>query len=332
LIIGIGASAGGLDAFKSFFAHVPSNTGMAFVLVQHLDPHHESMLVELLGRHTAMTVTEAEDRMPVVANRVFVIPPNATLTIKDSVLHVMRPAPAREHRRPIDTFFCSLAEDQGESAVCIVLSGTGSDGTVGLSTIKEHGGLTLAQAEFDSTAMSGMPQSAAATGLVDHIMPVETMPATLVEYHRHLIDVAGCKDADGNRSDTVGHLSTITALLRVATGHDFSHYKQNTLIRRVQRRMQVLQIDTAPAFIERLRMEPREVQLLFREFLIGVTQFFRDPHAFDALRATVLPKLLETKGADSQVRIWVPGCATGEEVYSIGIVLREAMEALGATP
>jgi two-component system, chemotaxis family, CheB/CheR fusion protein len=332
LIVGIGASAGGLEAFKSFFAHMPADTGMAFVLVQHLDPHHGSMLVELLGRHTDMTVTEAEDRMPVVANRVFVIPPNATLTIKDRVLRVTRPAPAREHRRPIDTFFCSLAEDQGECAVCIVLSGTGSDGTLGLSTIKEHGGLTLAQAEIDSTAMSGMPQSAAATGLVDHIMPVETMPATLVEYHRHLIDVAGHKDADGNRRDTARHLSAITALLRVATGHDFSHYKQNTLIRRVQRRMQVLQIDTAPAFIERLRMEPREVELLFREFLIGVTQFFRDPHAFDALRATVLPKLLETKGADSQVRIWVPGCATGEEVYSIGIVLREAMEALGAAP
>ena len=184
LIVGIGASAGGLEAFKTFFANMPADTGMAFVLVQHLDPHHKSMLVDLLGRHTEMKVVEARDGVPVVANRVFIIPPDATLTITDGALRVTKPAPPREHRRPIDTFFASLAEDQGEHAVCIVLSGTGSDGTLGLRKIKEHGGLTLAQAEFDPTAMSGMPQSAAATGLVDHIMPVEEMPALLMEYQR----------------------------------------------------------------------------------------------------------------------------------------------------
>lgn len=330
LIVGIGASAGGLNAFKTFFAHMPPDSGMAFVLVQHLDPHHKSMLVELLGRHTAMTVGEADDRVRVVANRVLVIPPDATLTIKDGVLRVTKPAPPREHRRPIDTFFSSLAEDQGERAVCIVLSGTGSDGTLGLRTIKEHGGLTMAQAEFDSTAMSGMPLSAAATGLVDHILPVESMPATLVEYQQHLIKVAGRKDADGNRRDTAEYLSAISALLRAGTGHDFSQYKQGTLIRRIQRRMQVLRIDTVPVFIERLRKEPHQVDLLFHEFLIGVTQFFRDPRAFEALQATAVPRLLENKGADDQVRIWVPGCATGEEVYSIAILLREAMERQGA--
>src|SRR4029079_3035067 len=294
--------------------------------------YHKSMLVELLGRHTAMAVTEAEDRMRVVADRVFVIPPDATLTIKDGVLRMTKPAPAREYRRPIDTFFSSLAEDQGERAVCIVLSGTGSDGTLGLRAIKEHGGLTLAQAEFDSTAMSGMPHSAAATGLVDHIMPVEDMPATLVEYQQHLINVAGRNDGDGNRRDTAEHLAEISALLRSATGHDFSQYKQSTLVRRIQRRMQVLRIDTVPALIERLRKEPREADLLFREFLIGVTQFFRDPPAFAALQATVIPKLLESKGAEDPVRIWVAGCATGEEVYSIAILLREAIERHGAAP
>ena len=326
LIVGIGASAGGLNAFKTFFAHMPADSGMAFVLVQHLDPHHESMLVELLGRQTAMTVVEAEDGMRAVANRVFIIPPDATLTIKGGVLCVARPAPAREHRRPIDTFFSSLAEDQGECAICIVLSGTGSDGTLGVRTIKEHGGLTVAQGEFDSTAMSGMPHSAAATGLVDHVMPVEDMPAMLVDYRQHMLKVAGRKDSDGHRHDTVEHLSAISALLRAGTGHDFSQYKPSTLVRRIQRRMQVLRIDTVPEFIERLRKEPREIDLLFREFLIGVTQFFRDPQVFDALQATVVLKLMENKGADDQVRIWVPGCATGEEAYSIAILVREAME------
>lgn len=332
LIVGIGASAGGLAAFKVFFTHMPAHSGMAFVLVQHLDPHHESMLVDLLGRQTTMTVVEAEDRMPVVANRVFIIPPDATLTIKGGVLRVSKPAPAREHRRPIDTFFSALAEDQGENAVCIVLAGTGSDGTLGLRTIKERGGLTLAQAEFDSQAMSGMPQSAAATGLVDHIMPAEDMPATLVAYRRHLASVAGRKDDDGHRRDMAEHLPRIAAILRSGTGHDFRQYKANTLIRRVQRRMQVLRIDTASAFLDVLRKEPSEVDLLFREFLIGVTQFFRDPLAFDALQATVVPKLLENKGTDDHVRIWVPGCATGEEVYSIAILLGEAMERHSAAP
>ena len=332
LVVGIGASAGGLEAFKAFFDYMPADSGMTFVLVQHLDPHHKSMLVELLGRHTTMKVVEAEDRMRIVANSVFVIPPNATLTIRDGVLRVSKPAPAREHRRPIDTFFSSLAEGQGEYAVCIVLSGTGSDGTLGLRTIKEHGGLTLAQAEFDSTAMSGMPHSAAATGLVDYIVPVEDMPGVLTDYLQHLIKVAGRKDEDGNRRDTAEHLLAISALLRARTGHDFSQYKQSTLIRRIQRRMQVLRIDTAPAFIERLRKDSHQVDLLFREFLIGVTQFFRDPQAFDALEAAVVPMLLENKGADDQVRIWVPGCATGEEVYSIAILVREAMERHGAAP
>lgn len=332
LIVGIGASAGGLNAFKTFFAHMPPDSGMAFVLVQHLDPHYKSMLVDLLGRHTAMTVAEAEDRVRVVANRVIVIPPDATLTIRNGVLRVTKPAPAREHRRPIDTFFSSLAEDQGERAVCIVLSGTGTDGTLGLRTIKEHGGLTMAQAEFDSSAMSGMPHSAAATGLVDHIMPVEDMPATLIEYYQHLITVAGRKDADGNRRDTAEHLSAISALLRSRTGHDFSQYKQSTLVRRIQRRMQVLRIDTVPVFIQRLGKEPHQVDLLFHEFLIGVTQFFRDPRAFEALQATAVPRLLENKGAHDQVRVWVPGCATGEEVYSIAILLSEAMERQVAAP
>jgi two-component system CheB/CheR fusion protein len=228
---------------------------------------------------------------------------------------------------PIDAFFLSLAEDQGENAVCIVLSGTGTDGTLGLRAIKEQGGLTLAQSEYDDLAMSGMPRSAAATGLVDHVMPVEDMPALLIEYREHLIQVAAQKDGDGTRLDAAEHLATIASLLRARVGHDFSQYKPNTLVRRIQRRMQVLQIDTVPAFIQRLRQEPRQLDLLFHELLIGVTQFFRDPPDFAALQATAIPAILESKkDADSQVRIWVPGCATGEEVYSLAILLQEEMD------
>ncbi|MGH6738003.1 MAG: chemotaxis protein CheB, partial [Bradyrhizobium sp.] len=295
---------------------MPADSGMAFVLVQHLAPDHKSMLADLLGRATAMAVIEAQDGMPVVENRVYVIPPDATLTFQAGKLRVARPAPPRERRRPIDTFFSSLAEDRGENAVCIVLSGTGSDGTLGLKAIKEHGGLALAQADFDRTAMSGMPHSAAATGLVDAVMPVEEMPAKLLNYQHHLLAVAPQKDGDGTRRDTAEHLAKITTILRTKVGHDFSRYKEKTLVRRIQRRMQVLQIDAVPTYIEHLLEEPHQVELLFRELLIGVTHFFRDPEAFAALETTAIPKLLERRGADDHVRIWVPGCATGEEVYS----------------
>jgi two-component system, chemotaxis family, CheB/CheR fusion protein len=332
MIVGMGASAGGLGAFTTFFGNMPADSGMAFVLVQHLSPDHKSMLADILGKATAMAVTEAEDGMPPAANTVYVIPPDATLTCKDHTLRVSRPAPPRERRRPIYTFFSSLAEDQGENAVCIVLSGTGSDGTLGVKAIKERGGLALAQAGFDHEAMGGMPHSAAATGLVDEVMPVKDMPAKLLNYRDHLLAVAPRKDGDGTRSDMAAHLARITAILRAKVGHDFSKYKEKTLARRIQRRMQVLQTDTVPAYIARLDEEPREAELLFRELLIGVTQFFRDPDAFAALEAAAIPKLLEGKGADDQLRIWVPGCATGEEVYSIAILVKEAMERCARVP
>jgi two-component system CheB/CheR fusion protein len=214
MIVGLGASAGGLSAFKTFFENIPATSGMAFVLVQHLAPDHKSMLADILGKATTMPVSEAEDGLPIAANMVYVIPPDATLTCKDRILRVARPAPPRERRRPIDTFFSSLAEDQGENAVCIVLSGTGSDGTLGLKAIKEHGGLALAQADFSRTAMSGMPRSAAATGLVDEVMPVAEMPAKLLNYQHHLLMVAPRKDSDGTRKDTAEHLARITAILQ----------------------------------------------------------------------------------------------------------------------
>ena len=332
LTVGIGASAGGLLAFREFLTHMPSDSGMAFILVQHLDPHHGSMLVDLLRPQTAMPVVEAVDGMRIAPNRVHVIPPDATLAVEGRTLRVTRPAPPREQRWPIDTFFASLGRDQRERAVCIVLAGTGSDGARGLRTVKEHGGLTLAQATEGATPMSGMPFSAAATGLVDQVMVVADMPGRLAAYATMLEAGADGQDADGAPRDVLDHLPQICVLLRAAVGHDFSGYKERPLARRIKRRMQVLQIEAADAYIERLRQDPAECETLFQELLIGVTEFFRDPVAFDALRETVLPTLLRGRARSDSVRVWVPACATGEEAYSIAILLREATIAHPVAP
>jgi two-component system, chemotaxis family, CheB/CheR fusion protein len=325
LIVGVGASAGGLAAFKTFLANTPADTGMAFVLIQHLSPNHKSMLVELLGSHSPLRVVTAADGVSVEENCVYVIPPDTTLTIKQGVLQLETPAPAREHRRPIDTFLVSLAEDQGERAIGIVLSGVGSDGSVGIRSIKEHGGLTLAQAEFDHHALSGMPGSAAATGMVDHILPVEAMPGKLIEYNQHMSDVAPHKDGGGTRSDIQHRLPQITELLRAGVKHDFSGYKEATLIRRLQRRMQVLQLESIDAYLERLQTAPEEAVALFRDLLIGVTEFFRDPEAFEALQTLAIRPMLAAKTSKDCIRVWIAGCSTGEEVYSIAILLKETL-------
>jgi two-component system CheB/CheR fusion protein len=271
LVVGIGASAGGLAAFKSFFAKMPSDIGMAFVLVQHLAPAHKSMLVELLTPHVLIPVVEAHDRMEVEKNHVYVIPPDATLKMEGMVLRVDIPAPERPYRRPIDTFFSSLAENHTDCAVGIVLSGVGSDGSMGVQAIKEHGGFTMAQAEFDATAMSGMPQSATSTGSVDYVLAVEAMTDKLVDYRNHMLKVGDHKDPDGVRGDAKEYLADITALVRQRVKHDFSGYKPNTLVRRIQRRMQVLQIETVPAYVEHLRSERAESGMLFRELQQQVT-------------------------------------------------------------
>ncbi len=325
LVVGIGASAGGLEAYRSFFAAMPPDSDMAFVLVQHLAPDHSSMLVELIGRSTRMPVVEATDGEPVQAGHVYVIPPDATLTIFDGQLQVSKPAPPRQHRWPIDTFFTSLAEDQGDCAVSIVLSGTGSDGSRGLRAVKEHGGLTLAQAGYDHVAMSGMPASAEATGSVDAVLPVEEMPERLLAHQQHLLAMRERTGDDGALDDVASHLRQITRLLLAHSGHDFSQYKEQTLVRRVQRRMQVLQTEAVPDYVARLRREPAELEHLFRELLIGVTAFFRDQDTFELLEEKVIPPLLADRNAADTLRIWVPGCATGEEAYSIAIAVKEAM-------
>jgi two-component system CheB/CheR fusion protein len=319
-VIGIGASAGGIEALQKFLPAVPRDSGLAFVVVMHLSPEHESALAQILARATPIPVETAADKSPVAADHVYVVPPNATVTMERGVLHLSQPSGLRGQLTTIDGFLASLAKDQGENAACVILSGTGSDGTLGLRAIKEHGGLTLAQAQAQ---YEGMMRSAFATGLVDFVLPVGELPAKLVAHFRHREAITAKKGPEGALKETEDYLAQICAVLRARTGHDFSGYKDKTLIRRVQRRMQVLQMGEVPLFLDHLRRHPREVDLLFQDLLIGVTSFFRDREAFEALNQAVIPQLFEGKGPDDTVRVWVPGCATGEEAYSIAILLRE---------
>ncbi|MGL4960251.1 MAG: CheR family methyltransferase [Inquilinus sp.] len=316
----MGASAGGLEAFERFFMHMPPDSGMAFVLVPHLDAHHKSAMVELVARFTRMPVVQIEHGMTIAENRVHVIPPNTTLTMRGDIFHIEMP---RSTASTIDSFFRSVAEQHGETAAGIILSGSGSDGSVGLKAVKEGGGLTLAQAG-ETSRYDSMPRSAIATGLVDFILPVEEMPAQLLQYAKGAARLKQ-EGTEPLRQEVRRNLVKIFTLLRTSTGHDFSQYKNNTFVRRVHRRMQVLQVATMADYVDLLRKDPQEVEALFRDLLIGVTHYFRDTKAFEMLEREVVPKLLQDKGADDQVRVWIPGCATGEEAYSIAILLRERM-------
>ncbi|MBZ9967812.1 CheR family methyltransferase [Mesorhizobium sp. BR1-1-2] len=319
-IVAIGASAGGIAALKSFFPNVPPDSGLAYVVIQHLDAEHESVLASIIQHCTSIETQTAIEGSAIGPNRIYVIPPGVSVTVKGRHFHMVKMAGSHARRTPIDDFFISLAEDQGENAAAVILSGTGSDGTIGLRAIKEHGGLTLAQeaAEYD-----GMMRSAVDAGQVDMVVPAEDMAAKLMDYFRHASRVAADGEGDRRKRDVSEQLSRIAGLLRARTGHDFSGYKDNTILRRIQRRMQVLQIDDPTAFYQRLREEPQQIDLLFQDLLIGVTNLFRDPQAFQALERLVVPKLFEDLKPDETIRVWVPGCATGEEAYSIAMLLRE---------
>ena len=331
VIAALGASAGGLEPLETFFKNMPADAGIAFVIVQHLAPDHPTALPELLGRRTKMPVEQAQDNMTVVPNRVYVIPPNAALTIEQSTLRVTPPTEARGARTPIDGFFSSLAEDRGELAVCIMLSGTGTDGTLGLRAIKEYGGMAMAQT-LDSAKYDAILRSAISTGLVDHVLPVEEMPAKLLDYAAHLVSANGDGAPDTLRAQIAATMSRIHAILRRRAGHDFSQYKENTVARRVERRMKALQIETVEQYVQTLDRQPEEAERLFNDLLIGVTQFFRDREAFAALEKEVIPKLFEGKGEGDQLRVCVMGCATGEEAYSIAILLAEHSNTLDNPP
>ena len=327
-IVGIGASAGGLAAFEAFFSGMPKDVepGMAFVLVQHLAPDHESILTDLVKRYTHMEVFEVKDGVEVKPNCTYIIPPNRDMAFLNGKLQLLEPAAPRGQRLPIDFFFRSLAQDQRERAVCIVLSGTGSDGTQGVRAVKGEGGMAMAQ-NPESTEYDGMPRSAIATGLVDYVLPPAEMPAQLITYVAHAFGKTP-HPASPQLPKAENALKKICVLLRDQTGHDFSQYKQNTVIRRVERRMAVHQLDRVDEYTRYLQQNPVEIEALFHDLLIGVTNFFRDREAFEPLEKQVIPQLFAGKSTDASIRVWVPGCSTGEEAYSIAILLQEQMETL----
>lgn len=321
-IVAIGASAGGLEALEVFFSNMPSDANMAFVVIQHLSPKHKSIMGLLLEKHTDMKIQVAEDGVKLKPNHVYLNPPEKNLAIMHKVICLMEPPYIHSLNLPIDYFFQSLSDDQGERSICIILSGTGTDGTKGLRAIKGVGGMAMVQDEKQAR-YNGMPSSAIGTGLVDYVLPVEEMPHTLIRYVRHPY-------VEGQRQSTISQdkLNRIFMATRHVTGHDFSHYKKNTICRRLQRRMAVHQIEDIDDYIRYFQQTPTEVRLFFKDMLIGVTKFFRDKNAFEFLKETVLWEMLKDRPYGSNLRIWVAGCATGEEAYSICIIVAEVMKAL----
>ncbi|MFT4938356.1 MAG: two-component system CheB/CheR fusion protein [Paraglaciecola sp.] len=327
-IVGVGASAGGLAAFEAFFSGLKAGkeTGMAFVLVQHLAPDHKSILRDLLQRFTHMKVFEVQDGVVVQPNCVYIIPPNRDMAFFGGTLQLLERLVPRGQRFPIDFLFRSLAHDQQERGICVILSGTGSDGTLGMREIKGEGGLVMVQ-DPESSEFDGMPKSAIATGLVDYVLLAEDMLEHLIAYAEHAFRK---KKIGGSHSETETDalFKKIFVILRDRSGHDFSEYKSSTIKRRIERRMAVHHIKGLDDYVRYIQKTPEETEALFRDFLIGVTNFFRDPEVFTELEQKVIPRLFKDKVDNSDVRVWVCGCSTGEEAYSIAILLHEHMEHL----
>jgi two-component system CheB/CheR fusion protein len=323
-IVGIGASAGGLETLNVFFSIMPPDSNMAFVVIQHLSPKHKSIMASIVDKHTRMNVCQIEDGTKLKPNHVYLNPPGKNVAIFNRRLQLMEPVKNSAVNMPIDFFFRSLSEDQDENAIGIILSGTASDGTLGIRAIKGEGGMVMVQ-EPDTAKYDGMPKSAIATGLVDFILPVEKMPETLIHYAKHpfleSLDKIKLKESPVNNQ-----MQKIFAMIRSKTGHDFSHYKPNTIVRRIERRLAVHQIKSLSDYILYLQKNSAEIDVLFKNMVIGVTSFFRDPEAYDVLAKQVLPALLSQKEPDTTIRFWVVGCSTGEEAYSLGMILSEAMD------
>jgi two-component system CheB/CheR fusion protein len=325
-VVGIGSSAGGLEALELFFSNLPSDTNMAFVIIQHLSPKHKSIMVDILMKYTQMKVLQIEDNQEIKPNHVFLNPPDKNVVIFNRRLHLTEPTQTRGVNLPIDCFFRSLSEDQGEKAICIILSGTATDGTLGLKAIKGEGGIAMVQ-DPESAKYAGMPNSAIATGLVDFILPVEKIPEELVKYVQHPY-IERPERIETAKQQFRGYVQKILASIRTSTGHDFSNYKQTTIRRRIERRMAVHQIDSIEKYDTYLHRNPAEISILFKDLLIGVTSFFRDAEAFGVLKAKAISELIKNKNPKIPLRIWVAGCATGEEAYSIAILCAEVMDKL----
>jgi two-component system CheB/CheR fusion protein len=331
LIVGLGACAGGIQALKEFFAHTPDDSGMAYVVILHLAPDQDSHLAEVLQSVTKMPVIQVSEKQKVEANHVYVIPPAQHLTMEDGSIAVSRNITIEERRAPVDIFFRSLAESHGPHAVCVVLSGTGANGSMGLKRVKENGGAAFVQnpreAEFNE-----MPRNAIATDLVDDILNVAEIPARILAYKQSLGTVQIPVDSQNRDETDQQALREVFAQLRLRTGHDFTNYKRPTLLRRIERRMNVRGVNDLPSYAAYIAQHPEETQALLKDLLISVTNFFRDKRAFEELEAVVIPQLFEGKKQDSTVRIWVAGCATGEEAYSIAMLCTEYLERITDVP
>lgn len=329
LVVGIGASAGGLKALETFFEHMPENNGMAFVVIIHLSPEHESNLAALIQRKTKMSVLQVNETIKVEPNSVYVIPPAKHLIMVDGVIKLAEADKQFGKRVPIDLFFRTLAEAYNRLAIGIVLSGTGSDGTLGLRRIKEEGGVSIAQ-DVVEAEYNGMPQSAITSGLVDFVLPIAEMPPKLLAIRETSKKIQIPPEGDKPpRGGEAAILREVLALLRARTGHDFQNYKRSTIMRRVARRLQITNLDDISDYLKFVRKNPAEAQRLLSELLINVTNFFRDSEAFTALETLIIPALFTDKTPDDQIRVWVAGCATGEEAYSMAIVLAEHAARIG---
>lgn len=323
-IVGIGASAGGLEALEQFFSNLPSDTGLAFVVIQHLDPTHVGILPELLQRVTSMHVQQAMDGLAVEPNSVYVIPPNKSLSILNGYLHLLVPVESRGLRLPIDFFLKSLANDRLQNSIAVILSGMGSDGSQGLKAIKEKNGIVLVQ-DPKSAKFDGMPLSAIDSVIADVVAPATELPAKLMSLLK-LVPVTDASKAIDEKSKS--HLDKIIILLREQSGHDFSLYKKNTLFRRIERRKGIHQIQNISSYVRFLQENPAEVDILFKELLIGVTSFFRDPEVWEKLKDKVIPEMIREVQNRHVFRAWVAACSTGEEAYTLAMIFKEVVEKL----
>jgi len=337
-IVGLGASAGGLDAFRKFFDALPAESGMAFVLIQHLDPTHQSMMADLLAAHTPMTVQQAADGVPLEREHIYIIPPGSYLAVRDGALRLSQPRERHGARLPFDFFLHSLAEDAGARAICVILSGSGADGSLGLKAIRDKGGLVIAQ-QPDDAGFDGMPRSAIETGAVDFVLPVAKIPEALVKYAGEASFKGEGRGAtrgqgDGGQADSGqadSGLAEIIDLLRLGTAHDFTLYKPGTLQRRIDRRMAMAGVTDCGRYLGILQQDARELEFLAKDLLINVTSFFRDPEVFEFLAKEIVPAIVRKHTAEQPIRIWVAGCSTGEETYSIAMLFFEQFAAADRT-
>ncbi|MHB8500278.1 MAG: chemotaxis protein CheB [Candidatus Acidiferrales bacterium] len=324
-VVAIGASAGGIEALKELLSYLPADTGMAFVLLQHLDPKHHSILTELLAKRTAMSVAEVSDGLPIMPNHVYVIPPNASMCISSQLLHLGPREESRGMHMPVDHFMRSLAEQKGNRAIGVLLSGSGSDGTLGLAEIQAHGGMTFAQ--DDGTAKyDGMPRSAVVAGCVDYVLPPKGIAKELARIARNPYIARKILSAAAEAVPATGPgLNAIFQVLRRATGVDFTHYRQTAILPGIQRRMVVHKIDDVEEYAKFVEGRPAEIKALYQDMLINVTSFFRATKVFDALKSLVFPAILKNLSRGKGIRVWTPGCSSGEETYSVAIALLEFM-------